>query len=156
MAGCVGFQPVLVKTDHRSLKNWVSENIDTPSGPRGRRARWHETLSQFNLEVQYIPGKDNTVADTMSRFAYPASSSREDVSFHRSARADAEVRKLIEQEIAEGNMIGMIRLGRTTTRGHSQMVICALLQQVNSSLWTHNYRPDQWPLPNQWRAKYQW
>jgi hypothetical protein len=116
-AGWVGFQPVLVKTDHRSLENWVSENIDTPSGPRGRRARWHETLSQFNLEVQYIPGKDNTVADAMSRFAYPASSSREDVSFHGSARADAEVRKLIEQEIAEGNMIGMIRLGRTTTRG---------------------------------------
>ncbi len=73
-AGSVGFQPILVKTDHRSLEHWVTENIDTPSGPRGRRARWHETLSQFNLEVQYMPGKDNTVADAMSRYAYPASS----------------------------------------------------------------------------------
>ena len=26
-AGWVGFQPVLVKTDHRSLENWVLENI---------------------------------------------------------------------------------------------------------------------------------
>ena len=59
-----------------------------------------------------MPGKDNTVADAMSRYAYPASSSREDVSFHGSAKAEAEVKKLIEREIAEGNMLGMIRLGK--------------------------------------------
>ncbi len=43
-AGWVGFQPILVKTEHRSLEHWVTENIDTPSGLRGRRARWQETL----------------------------------------------------------------------------------------------------------------
>ncbi len=64
-----------------------------------------------------MPGKDNTVADTMSRNAYPATSSREDVSFHGSAKAEAGVKKLIEKEIAEGNMLGMIRLGRTSTVG---------------------------------------
>ena len=31
-AGWIGFQPVVVKTDHRSLENWVTEHIDTPSG----------------------------------------------------------------------------------------------------------------------------
>ncbi len=45
------------KKDHRSLEHWVTENADTPSGPTGRRARWHEplarTLSQFNLTVEY-------------------------------------------------------------------------------------------------------
>jgi hypothetical protein len=46
-----------------------------------------------------MPGKDNTVADAMSRYAYPASSSREDVSFHGSAQAESEVKKLIEREI---------------------------------------------------------
>jgi hypothetical protein len=64
-----------------------------------------------------MPGKDNTVADAMSKYAYPASSSREDVSFHGSSQAEAEVNKLIEREIAEGNMLGMIRLGRTNTVG---------------------------------------
>ncbi len=44
-------------------------------------------------------------------------SSRDDVSFHGSAKADAKVRKLIEKEVAEGNMLGMIRLGRTNTVG---------------------------------------
>ncbi len=41
-AGWIGFQPVVVKTDHRSLEHWVAENVDPPSGPTGQRARWHE------------------------------------------------------------------------------------------------------------------
>ena len=110
-AGWIGFQPVLIKTDHRSLEDWVSEHVDTPSGPRGRRARWHETLSQFNLEVQYIPGKENIVADAMSRYAYPASSAREDVSFHGSAQARDEMKKIIEKEIQEGHLVGLAYLG---------------------------------------------
>jgi hypothetical protein len=47
-AGIIGFQPVVVKTDHRSLVVWVTEQMDTLSGPRGRRARWHDTLSQLD------------------------------------------------------------------------------------------------------------
>ena len=86
--------PIIVKTDHKSLEDWVTEQVDTPSGPRGRRARWHETLSQFNLQVEYIPGSTNNLADAMSRYAYPASSAREDVSFHGSAQACAEVKKI--------------------------------------------------------------
>ncbi len=48
-----------------------------------------------------MPGKDNTVAEAMSKYAYLASSSREDVSFHGSAKAEAEVKKPFEKEIAE-------------------------------------------------------
>ncbi len=107
----------MVKTDHSSLEHWVTENVDTPSGPTGRRARWHENLSQFKLTVEYYPGKENLIADAMSRFAYPASSSREDVCFHGSAASHAEVTKLIQRENEEGRMVGMIRLGSTRTTG---------------------------------------
>jgi acetyl esterase/lipase len=100
-AGHIGFQPVVVATDHRSLQNWVTEHVDTPSGPRGRRARWHETLSQFDLEVVYVPGPTNVVADALSRYAYPAISAREDVSFHGSAEAREGVKKMVEQELRE-------------------------------------------------------
>jgi hypothetical protein len=100
-AGWIGFQLVTIMTDHRSLEEWAHENLDTPSGPRGRKARWHETLSQFRLEVVYIPGKDNIVADAMTRFAYPASSAREDVSFHGSAKAKEEVREMLVREKEE-------------------------------------------------------
>jgi hypothetical protein len=77
------------------------EKYRHPIRTGGRLARWHETLSQFNMEVQYIPGKKNTVADAISRYAYTASSSREDVSFHSSAKAKAEVKKVIEKDIAK-------------------------------------------------------
>jgi hypothetical protein len=107
-AGWIGFQPVIVRTDCRSLENWVTEQVDTPSGPRGRRARWHETMSQFNLSVEYLPGKDNLVADALSRFAYPATSSREDVSFHGSTAAHEEVTRLLEQEAQECRMLAVI------------------------------------------------
>ena len=42
------------------------------SGPANRRARWHEFFSLFDLHVSYLPGKHTTVADALSRRAYPA------------------------------------------------------------------------------------
>ena len=66
-AGWIGLQPVVITTDHKSLEDWVHEKMDTPSGPAGRRARWHEILSKFDLTVQYVPGRDNVVAEAMSR-----------------------------------------------------------------------------------------
>ena len=109
-SGLVGFQPIPVTTDHRSIEDWVTEHVDTPSGPRGRRARWHETLSQFDLEIQYIPGPTNVVPDALSRWAYPASSAREDVSFHGSEEARNEVREMIRKEAELARMVGMIRM----------------------------------------------
>ena len=69
----VGTNRVEVLTDHRSLEYWATEHIDTVASPAGRRARWHEFLSLFDLHVSYLPGKHNTVADALSRWAYPAS-----------------------------------------------------------------------------------
>ena len=100
-AGIIGFQPVEVLTDHQSLQYWTTEHVDTPSGPRGRRARWHETLSKFDLVVKYVPGPQNVVADALSRWAYPATSQREDGSIHGSARAKEEVQEMERLERLE-------------------------------------------------------
>ena len=86
-ASWIGLQPVVIKTDHKSLQEWATEKIDTPSGPAGRRARWHETLSKFELSVEYLPGPENIVADALSRWAYPACKGFQDTSFHGSAEA---------------------------------------------------------------------
>ena len=88
------------------------EHIDTPSGPQGRRARWHETLSQFDLVVRYLPGPENVLSDAMSRFAYPASSSREDVSFNGRRQAKAELGDIIRNELAEESLVQIVRIER--------------------------------------------
>ena len=100
-SGYIGLQHVLVLTDHKSLENWVKERIDTLSGPAGRRARWHEILSKFDLEVQYMPGKENVVADALSRFAYPACKAFQDTSMHGSTLAHKEMQEILKQERLE-------------------------------------------------------
>ena len=41
--------------------------MDTPGGLIRRRGCWHEYLSKCDLQVTYIPGRYNTVADALSR-----------------------------------------------------------------------------------------
>ena len=53
----IGLQPVLVLTDHQALEHWAKEVLDAPSGPVGRRSRWHQFFSRFDLSVGYVPGK---------------------------------------------------------------------------------------------------
>ena len=115
-AGWIGLQPVLIRTDHKSLEDWVRERMDTPSGPAGRRARWHETLSKFDLTVQYMPGKDNIVADALSRFAYPACKAFQDTSAHGNEEARREMKEIIEEELREGRTLGMITHGQSEKR----------------------------------------
>lgn len=51
-----------VHTDHRPLL-WVGKMKESSA----RVTRWKEFLSQYNLEISYKPGKDNVVADWLSR-----------------------------------------------------------------------------------------
>jgi hypothetical protein len=97
-ASWIGHSPITVVTDHKSLESWVKEYVETPSGPTGRRARWHEVFSQFNLSISYLPGSTNIPADAMSRYAYPASQERQDVCIHGSAESAALVHKYMTEE----------------------------------------------------------
>ena len=97
-AGYIALHPVTVCTDHQSLQSWHKEHVDTPSGPASRHARWHETLAKFDLTVVYVPGKDNTVADCLSRLAYSTSKGMTDVSAHGDEAETAEAKRIIELE----------------------------------------------------------
>ena len=97
-AGYLALHPVTVCTDHQSLQSWHKEHVDTPSGPASRLARWHETLAKFDLTIVYIPGKENTVADCLSRWAHPASKGMTDVSAHSNEAETAEAKRIIEME----------------------------------------------------------
>ena len=58
---CLGF-PIKIHTDHRPL-TWLL----TTSNANGRIARWQLLVAEFDIEVNYIPGKENKVADYLSR-----------------------------------------------------------------------------------------
>ena len=77
------------------------EQVDTPAGPAGRRGRWHETFSKFNITVKYIPGKDQTLPDAISRLAYPACDGFHDCSIHGSAEDAQAMKDMAAKEFAE-------------------------------------------------------
>src|SRR6185369_15211898 len=53
---------ITIITDHRSL-----QYLSTQDKLSARQTRWSEFLQQFDFEIKYRPGKDNTVADGLSR-----------------------------------------------------------------------------------------
>ena len=52
-----------IYTDHEPLVYiFVQPHLNA------RQARWLEHSAELNLEVHYVPGKDNVVADVLSRY----------------------------------------------------------------------------------------
>ena len=66
-----GTQPFTLLTDHDSLKYHK-----TMPNLTGRLARWVEKMAEFDYKLQHIPGKDNVVADALSRRADLAAAAR--------------------------------------------------------------------------------
>ena len=56
--------PVIVKSDHRNLRTFM-----TTKDLNARQARWAEELSSCDFKIEHIKGKENRVADALSRRA---------------------------------------------------------------------------------------
>ena len=56
-----GPMTVQVHSDHAALKNLLTMQL-TP-----RNARWIQSLGEYNLIIQHIPGRENRAADALSR-----------------------------------------------------------------------------------------
>jgi transposase InsO family protein len=53
---------VLCQTDHRPLQYFLGQ-----TNLSAKQIRWQQFLSEFNLEIAYIPGESNVFADGLSR-----------------------------------------------------------------------------------------
>ena len=84
---------VRVLSDHQSLQHWYTEDLNKMVAAVGRRGRWHEFLSQFNIEVVYWEGSKHAVSDALSRWAYPAGLEEGDASFHGGPSAETFARR---------------------------------------------------------------
>jgi hypothetical protein len=58
----LGGRKFVIRSDHQSLQHWKTMDVTG----KGRLARWHEHLADFDFEIQYIRGKAN-IADALSR-----------------------------------------------------------------------------------------
>ncbi|RXW17945.1 hypothetical protein EST38_g7906 [Candolleomyces aberdarensis] len=57
--------PFFIYTDHRTL-----EYFDTQRDLSSRQLHWNEFLSDYEGRIVYVKGKDNTVAEVLSRVTY--------------------------------------------------------------------------------------
>jgi RNase H-like domain found in reverse transcriptase/Reverse transcriptase (RNA-dependent DNA polymerase)/Integrase zinc binding domain/Chromo (CHRromatin Organisation MOdifier) domain len=93
--------PVIVRSDHKNLRTFM-----TTKELNGRQARWAEELSEYNFRIEHVKGKENIVADALSR--------RPD---HREKRESEKTQLLIEEEgaliVNPQCKIGLIRFENT-------------------------------------------
>ncbi|GKT28667.1 Transposon Ty3-G Gag-Pol polyprotein, partial [Aduncisulcus paluster] len=54
-------RPFMLKTDHRNL-------VYLQKAPNAKLTRWRLRLEEFEFEIEHVPGKDNIIADVLSRF----------------------------------------------------------------------------------------
>ena len=59
----LAWRPFVLITDYSALK-YIKGN---PLSWKGRIFRWVADVQQYNFEIQFRSGKDNTNADTLSR-----------------------------------------------------------------------------------------
>ena len=86
------------RTDHAGLKY-----LQTQPNLNPRQARWMEKVQNFNFTVVYTPGKDNTVADALSRRVdYEEASPPTPAQDHLAATSTVRVGQLYMERLLQG------------------------------------------------------
>lgn len=67
----------VIKTDHRPLV-WLN-NIKEPNA---KIQRWKIKLNEFDFDINYIKGKENVIADGLSRLCYEEANSEIEINLH--------------------------------------------------------------------------
>jgi hypothetical protein len=91
----------LVATDHAPLRYLLTQKTLSQ-----RQARWQAQLAEYDLEIRHIPGKQNVVADALSRRSDLQPSVSMSVIMVGQTPADlGKVRKLVAETVLEAGVI---------------------------------------------------
>jgi transposase InsO family protein len=141
--------PFTVHTDHRALL-WLCGR----KRPMGRLARWCMTLNQYAPSITYIRGKDNYVADALSRAPFAPEKTADDVARDPTAdvRLVRDMREKIlkaagisEEDLAglDGEVDDTTPVNMTTNNGDEEPVSYHPL--LLPQLWAEALNDDQLP-----------
>lgn len=113
--------PFFVMTDHRTLTNF-----NTQRDMSRRQTRWMEELAIYDAKIVYIKGEDNTVADALSRYPHPITSSVE----HAQVLAQGAF------PLNDNHVVACVNTGliRDPFSG-----VCALVCQGLNEVWTPQF-----------------
>lgn len=104
----------VVYTDHRSLVH-----LATQKELNSRQRRWMDFLADFDLEIRYKPGKDNHVADALSRVRLLA------LATGSLADGDKEtIRRAYTKDPVLSSIWGDLKEGREPRQNSNQVFYC--------------------------------
>ncbi|CAM8999301.1 unnamed protein product [Rhodiola kirilowii] len=102
-----------IETDHQPLKAILTQNIHTPE-----QQKWLVKLMGYEFDVRYKPGKDNVVADALSRVPEGSSHSMQGISKPELGVLRA-LRKYYSEDPDGLTMLQQIRDQPSTFPGHA-------------------------------------
>lgn len=149
---------IIVKTDHHALTF-----LNKGTGLNARMVRWAIALGEFDLQIEYIKGKENIAADFLSRINTIGNDVLEDHNFlvgteklktitnSRNNKAgnqeeDVEIAQvgIIDEKIMVKKKLMLDNDGKTNDKGG---------MMFKHSKWWINSREGEWRSKKKWKEK---
>ncbi|CAH8664376.1 unnamed protein product [Schistosoma haematobium] len=145
-----------IETDHKPLQ-WLK----TARDPRGKLARWMIRLQEYDFSIGHVPGKENVMADYLSR---PDMEADLPLTAYAVNSLEGDPLELVRQQKADPNLREVIRVikeGADVDKRKMDKEVITLLRQkkrlrVNSyGVLTWQDDDENWVavIPKDWRRK---
>ena len=141
-------QKVLIKTDHRPL---LSMKVNTQTNDKLKR--WYAIINQFNHELQYVPGRQNAMADFLSRKDEPEDMVKSPPKWEGMFKSEGVLSDVPEMKEQEKQQIS---LERNERQQEQQQISLLSEEKLQNSLGDKEESELDWDIPydaQKWNAR---